>query len=89
MKARNLPSKINHGNPCFGILHTQRTMPNTLADVLGVGVRERTGVRPMLDANGVPRTFKPSREAVRDTPPLRLAAAAVASLRAACTCAAR
>ena len=28
-------------------------------------------------------------EAVRDTPPLRLAAAAVASLRAACTCAAR
>ena len=41
-------------------------MPNTLADVLSVGVRERTGVRPMLDANGAPRSFMPSREAVRD-----------------------
>ena len=39
-------------------------MPNTLANVLSVGVRERTGVLPMLDANGMPRSFTPSRERV-------------------------
>ena len=39
-------------------------MPHTLANVLSVGVRERTGVRPMLDANGLPYNQPLSRERV-------------------------
>ena len=39
-------------------------MPHTLADVLSVGVRERTGGRAVVDANGLPHNQPLSRESV-------------------------